>query len=626
MAESEFSRIKSVISSINLDIEKYFYLREISSLVNIKYDPNDFILYNNIFLSKVKLVTGFDYPIFPEYLNIKLLNYECQKWQNNLVSYSNATVKGNLYSVNHIIAKEDLIVNGISNIKQLSSQGDNVLNIVNCELNTDFHSSIYTNSIRNYNLNVNTIKFKNDKLSILQTDSATEYGFQVNDNLKQPRFVWKSTGSQGEQFYCIDKDNNILPLIFSADDISTAFVEKTGDAMRGELLLNVNPALPNHQVNKSYIDYVVFNQVSQINTHDHDAVYISKTGGELQQNVKLNLNYNINIQTDSQKYQINKKTYDDSIGIHNHDAMYVKRSGDNLIDNLEIETRQYSVLSNLTEYERLRQQTKFDVDTKQQTIASYTHTNYLQKNKPPLDPYYVDYSGQIFLKKLPRQTIEAKTDFINKLYVDILSGRNMNGLFNFSFIDINMGWTNWMYEYSFNFQPWFTNYYTNLPQDLKPTIGNIDNFIVYPIITFKTLRFANSDTQSYKGQGGEGTGSQKFVNYKSCPPYYYETVSGKKCLYKFKIRLGQFGVDPILTGNSYTQLNTTQGYVNYRIFFIGGPTPLFYEFWNKDVSLPGNMRLSSETYNAYNLLDTLFFSNENQSVFTPNFCDYTQSL
>lgn len=622
------SNSKIINSYINLQADREKYTTNLISNINLLYNPNDYLWYNQIIRMNLKIIKQYVFIDKTNYLNIKFLHYDCIKWKtNNIVSFANFTNNKNFYNLNSKI----LVENG-SNLNQniktdmLVSKGNITIDkTLKSIKKTIVRGNLKAKQIQSTNRALDTLKIENDFLIIKQKNDSQEIGIEINDNNKYPKFVWKN-GNNGWQFYCVDKDNNLLPFIFSPDYFSDKYIEKTGDRLTGNLLMDNNPTQPLHQVTKGYVDFIANSQTTQIETHKHDEVYLKRAGGQFLNGVKLNLNFYIDWNQEDTTIQINKKVWDEKISIHNHDNLYVKRTGDTLLQNLEIQKKQYVNLNQLTTEEQKRIQTKFDVDSRQQSIINYNHTNYLFKTKSISDTTHINYTGQIFLKKLPRLTDETKNDFVNKQYVDIISGKSFNGFFKIQFLDINLGWVSQMYEYTFDLQSWYNSYYNTLPAELKSIYGQIDQYIVYPIVTYKTIRFTNSNLGQYKGQNGVGYGSDRFVNYKVCKPNYYSIIEDKKCMFKFKLRLGQFGVMPITTGNTYTYSNSTSGFVNYRVYLIGGPQPLFFEGWNKDQVEIGNLRSSSSLYNTFNLLNSLHTTNEETNLFSPNFDDYSIQL
>ncbi len=615
-------------SFINIEDTQHKFIPNIASNINIQYNSDDYLLYRCSMPIFFKIIKEYEIPEFSNYLALRFFNFDCQKWKNkNFIAYESLTVPGILsITSNNILITGNTHINQNTTLYTLVQRGVNdFTKQIESKIRTRFLKSLNTKQLKQNSILVNNIKILNDFLNITAKNDNSEIGFEIQNNTNTPKFVWKY-GNKGWQFYCIDKNNQLVPFIYSPQNYKDKFISTTGSYVSGELIIKNSITNNKHQVTKGYIDYLSHNFNVTIGQHNHDDVYLKKTGGQFINDSMLNLNYQIDWDSSDKKIQINKETWDNKIKSHNHDSLYINRTGGILSNNLIINKRQYVNLDALTMAEENRQQTKYDVDKKQQDIYNYNHTNYLFKTKNLEDSNYVEYNGQIFLKNLPRFTSEGEKDFANKEYVDLISGKLFNGFFKLQFTDINLGWVSQMYEYDFNFENWFNAYYQLLPEELKQIYGKANSYIIFPIVTYKTLRFTNSNLGQYKGQDGIGIGTNKLINYKICKPYYYSLIEGIKCMYKFKLRLGQFGINQIEEGNTYAQSNQTSGYVNFRIYFIGGPQPLFIENWNSDTNNNGDLRITSSLYNEFNLLNTLYCQNETTNIFNPNFDDYTIEL
>lgn len=485
---------------------------------------------------------------------------------------------------------------------------------------------------------VNDIILSNGLLTVDYSQSTHaqlgEQGIYIKlQNNKEQKFIWRNNGVDGPQFYLVDENDYLLPFKFREIQFEYDYISRYGDQMEGTLLLNDLPQNQQHQQTKSYIDNKV-STLQQINTHNHDGKYLKKIGGTFDTGTYLNINYTINIGDQNHSYyQINKSTQDVIQLQHNHDSLYINRNNTTLDNNLTLNTSQYNNFNQLTQDERNRQQKKGDVDNLFPLIEQYSHTNYLNKNIQDGDQEEIEFDGQIFLTKLPKITDNGRNNFVNKKYVDLISGLNISGLIHYGIVDINMGWTHEMYEYDFDFEDWYNQYIQTLPQELQQAYGNKNNFVVIPIVNYKTIRIANKYNSSigYKQQDGS-VGTDEFINFKICNPHYYELNESIRTMYKFKIRLGCFGLNKMVTSelNELQYSGQTGGYVNYRIYLLGGPQPLLWEYWNSDVDEnPNNLRYYSVKYNDFNLENTIYYLNEiqtNQNTFDVDFCDYNTPL
>ncbi len=557
-----------------------------------------------------------------KYNSLTHLNNQSQNIFHNQTINENLTINGN----NNVV-ENDLTIFSNVDVSMLFT----VQNEVNSEKiivnnTTKQNNDINVLTIGGHSNDSDYIKIDNPVVDIYQKNQLQEIGFEIKRN-KTQKFVWNSTDNQ---FYLKDEDDQLLDFKFQQESLNHTFLNKNGDTMEGELILFGHPTNELHQVTKGYVESKS-NQNSPIQTHHHDTFYLKNTGGVMTNNTMLNLLYPIDFENpDHNLYQVNRIISDTLTEYHDHDDLYLKRTGGVLFNNLEVNSKQYLNLFSIQPNEEMRVQTKFDVDMMQTTIVEYDHTNYFRKRKEGTDGDFQEYNGQIFLEKEPSHDL----DFVNKGYINAITGQDSEGLLYMSWVDIDLNWVSWMYEYSFDFSNWYNEYVSKLDTNIYPNGVSKDQFIVVPIVTFKTMRFTNKPYSSigFRGNGGTGSGTNDLVDYKICPPHYYEKIGSTTTRYKFKVRLGQFGFNPILRSGgqtSYTQSNTTSGFVNYRVYFIGGPQVMLWELWNNDTNDVGNLRKTgSPKYGSLTPINSLLHPIEfdNYNSFNPDFCNYSISI